>query len=182
MLQSSSFECVLRAWQDHEHAILQFLISRTANLEAAEDLLQEVFLKSIRYGNQFCSLDNPKAWLYRVAKTTLIDYARIAKATTELSDDIPAMLLEERPPVDELDTCIARNLPFLNEEARIVIELCDLQGLTLRAFAEQEHISLPAAKSRLLRARQRLREILIHNCQVHFDEQGRVCCHMPKKE
>jgi RNA polymerase sigma-70 factor (ECF subfamily) len=55
-----------------------------------------------------------------------------------------------------------------------------LQGHTVRAYAEANGLTLAAAKSRLLRARKRLRERLIENCQVRFDEAGQVCCHQPR--
>ena len=177
--RSPYFYCILRAWQAHERELLSFLRSRTGNKETSEDLLQEVFLKSVRHGSQFCQLDNARAWLFQVARTTLIDHGRLAKATQELPDDLAVNLAEERDAVDALDVCLARNLFFLNADDRKIIEYCDLQGVTVRVFSEQEKITLPAAKSRLLRARQRLREALIQNCQIKFDEQGHVCCHTP---
>lgn len=174
-----ALSCVLRAWQTHERELLYFLRSRTGNKEISEDLLQEVFLKSVRYGSQFCQLDNARSWLFKVARTTLIDHGRLAKTTLELPDDLAVDLAEERDAVDALDVCLARNLFFLNTEDRKIIEHCDLQGVTVRVFSEQEKITLSAAKSRLLRARQRLRDALIENCQIKFDEQGHVCCHTP---
>ncbi|MGC1518341.1 MAG: RNA polymerase subunit sigma-70, partial [Azonexus sp.] len=41
-------------------------------------------------------------------------------------------------------------------------------------------ISLPGAKSRIQRARKRLRNRLVKACQVTFDDQGEVCCFVPR--
>lgn len=171
------FDCVLGAWRRHESELMNFLAHRTGDRAAAEDLLQEVFLKAMRQGMGFCSLENPRAWLFQVARTTLIDHARLAKAFVELPDELAAPASDERAPVDELDACVARNLARLAADDRHVIEVCDLQGRTVRDFAAQQGLSLAAAKSRLLRARQRLREALISHCQVRFDASGNVCCH-----
>ena len=93
---------------------------------------------------------------------------------------MPSLDLESRLPVDELDGCVRRNLAEMPPDDRDVIERCDLEGLTVRSYAESAGLSLPAAKSRLLRARRRLREALIQNCQVRFDDSGHVCCHVPR--
>lgn len=177
---TTRFQCVVRAWDAHEHELLAFLLRRTSDQELAHDLLQDVFLKAMREGPGFCALDNPRAWLFQVARNALIDASRRAKPTVDLPDDLSTDAPPERAPVDELDSCIARNLPELEIDDRHILEACDLQGLTVRGFAEANDLTLPAAKSRLLRARKRLRDILVKNCQVQFDEGGHVCCHVPR--
>ena len=173
-------ECVLRAWQAHEKELLAFLRHRTRESHAAEDLLQDVFLKSIRQGSGFCSLDNPRAWLFRVARNALVDASRLARPVAELPGDvIDTSSSDERAPVEELDACLVRNLLKLDAIDRDIIQACDLDRLSVRAFADANTLSLAAAKSRLLRARRRLRGNLVHNCQVRFDETGKVCCHVP---
>ncbi|WP_407276700.1 sigma-70 family RNA polymerase sigma factor [Halothiobacillus sp. DCM-1] len=181
--RSQSFDCVVRAWEAQARELLAFLLARTQDRNTAEDLLQEVFFKAMRQGKGFCSVENPRAWLFQVARNALIDAARLTKPHAELSDDLAESLaaapVAERAPVEELDGCVARNLPALNAEDRHILECCDLQGQTVRAYAEVNQLTLAAAKSRLLRARKRLRDSLIQNCQVRFDESGQVCCHTP---
>ncbi len=176
----NTFECVLRAWEAHERELLGFLILRAPDHHAAEDLLQEVFLKAMRQGQGFCALENPRAWLFQVARNALIDAARLTKPQVELPEDLVASGSEEWAPVDELDACMARQLPALDPDDRHILEACDLQGHTVRAYAEAHGLTLAAAKSRLLRARKRLRERLIESCQIRFDEAGQVCCHRPR--
>ncbi|WP_227519841.1 sigma-70 family RNA polymerase sigma factor [Mangrovitalea sediminis] len=176
-----SFDCVLAAWSAHEREVLDFLAHRIGERATAEDLLQEVFLKAMRQGKGFCELDNPRAWLFQVARNAMTDHFRRSRPHTALPETLPAAAPEERAPVDELDVCVARNLVYLTEADRAVIEACDLQSLTVSAFAEREGLSLAAAKSRLLRARERLRASLVRHCQVRFDS-GTVCCHKPPPE
>lgn len=174
-----SFDCVLTAWSAHEGEVLDFLTHRIGDRATAEDLLQEVFLKAMRQGKGFCELDNPRAWLFQVARNAMADHFRRSHSHTELPETLPAATPDERAPVDELDACVARNLVHLTDADRAVIEACDLQLLTVSAFAEREGLSLAAAKSRLLRARERLRASLVRHCQVRFDASGTVCCHTP---
>jgi RNA polymerase sigma-70 factor (ECF subfamily) len=175
-----SFECVLRAWQNHESELLAYLTRRIGNKEIAEDLLHEVFLKSLRQGMVFCSLENPRAWLFKVARTTLIDHARLRKVYGQLSEDLAAPQAEARAPVDELDACLLRNLAEMAPDDRDIIDQCDLQGVKQKDYASANGLSLSAAKARLSRARYRLRAALTVNYQVRFDETGRVCCHVPR--
>lgn len=175
-----SFDCVLAAWQAHEREVRGFLLHRLADPHTADDLLQEVFLKSMRQGEHFCAIENPRAWLFQVARNALVDRARLQRPLVELPEQLAAPQ-EERAPVDALDACLRRNLSEMSDEDRDIIEQCDLRGVRQHAYAQAAGLSLPAAKARLLRARKRLREALTRNCQVRFDETGRVCCHVPRE-
>jgi RNA polymerase sigma-70 factor, ECF subfamily len=153
------------------------------NGHAAEDLLQDVFVKAMRQGQGFCSLDNPRAWLFQVARNAVIDRARVNKLHVPMDEaalDIPAPIPETIAPVDALAGCMARVLAELPPDDAAILRACDLEGRTQREFAELQGLSLPAAKSRLLRARQRLREQLSTACQVRFDDDGCVSGHVPR--
>lgn len=171
--------CVLDAWRRHERELLGFLRGRAAGRDEAEDVLQEVFARALLQGRTFCSLDNPRAWLFQVARNALADRARLAKPTVELPESL-AQPTEERPAVEALADCLPRTLSELPEDDREVITKCDVEGLRQRDFAALKGITLAAAKSRLLRARRRLRDHLVRHCRVSFDEAGRVCCHIPR--
>ncbi|WP_313089356.1 sigma-70 family RNA polymerase sigma factor [Pseudomonas sp.] len=173
--------CVLEAWRSQERALAGYLIRRSGDPSQVDDLLQEVFIKALREGSAFCQINNPRAWLFRVARNALIDAARTVKVHVELPEDLVADD-ESCAPVDKLDGCLARNLAELSMEDRQILEQCDLQGVKQQDFAVASGLTLPAAKARLRRARRRLRESITRNCQVRFDESGRVCCHVPREE
>lgn len=173
------FDCVLGAWRRYEGELRGFLRQRLDAPDLAEDLLQEVFLRALRQGQGFCRLEQSRAWLFQVARNALIDHARTTRPHAPLPETLVAPGEEERPPVDALDACLGRNLARLSAEDRAILEACDLRGQTVKAYAQHAGLSLAAAKSRLLRARQRLRDALVQHCQVQFDAQGRGCCHVP---
>ena len=176
---TSAFDCVLHAWSAHEAELKGFLLRQGADADSADDLLQEVFLKAMRQGRGFCVLDNPRAWLFQVARNAVVDAARARRPSAELHENIPAPTADVRAAVDELDACVGRNLQALDAADRDIVQACDLDGLTVRAYAERQGLGLAAAKSRLLRARQRLRAALVANCGVAFGADGQVCCHVP---
>lgn len=174
-----AFGCVLSAWQAHEGELLGFLRHQLGDPHRAEDLLQEVFLRALRAGQGFCTLQQPRAWLFQVARNALVDEARRQRPTTELSDELPAPPPPADSPLDELAGCIERNLPMMEPHDEDVLRRCDLEGWRLREYAERRQLTLAAAKARLRRARMRLRQALVERCGVRFDEQGTVCCAAP---
>lgn len=182
---TAGFACVAAAWQAHEGELRGYLRHRLADSDAAADVLQDVFLKAMRQGHGFCTLDNPRAWLFQVARNALVDRARTAHPYVPLTDELAETLpLNPEPmaPVDALADCLSRTLAELSADDAAVLRACDLEGQSQRAFAQAQGLSLPAVKSRLLRARQRLRERMSQVCQVHFEPDGRVASHVPRPE
>jgi RNA polymerase sigma-70 factor (ECF subfamily) len=171
--------CVLNAWHGHHAELGRYLLHRAAGTAAAEDLLQEVFVKAMRAGGDFCRLDNPRAWLFQVARNALADHFRLQKPSVPVSQDLPQEQFDV-PYIDQLTGCMERVLSELSEADREIIAQCDLAGTKLAAYAEAHALSLPAVKSRLQRARLRMRKRMIAECQIRFDEAGQVCCHDPR--
>lgn len=173
--------CVLNAWGQHESELRGFLVRRLNNQEVAEDLLQDTFVKAIAEGSRFCELDNPRAWLYRVARNILVDHLR---RKNRFIDDLPDHLPYEAPitaAVDDLSQCLPRALDALAGKDAEAITLCDLEGMNQADYAKLIGISVPGAKSRVQRARARLKQQLKTACQVRFDESGSVCCFTPRE-
>jgi RNA polymerase sigma-70 factor, ECF subfamily len=176
--------CIASAWHKHEGELHGYLRHRLADAAAADDVLQDVFVKALRQGRGFCALDNPRAWLFQVARNALVDRARTAHPHEPLPEELAESTLsvsDPLAPIAALADCVSRVLTDLPADDAAILRGCDLQGQTQVAFAKTAGLSLPAAKSRLQRARKRLRERLVQVCQVRFDEQCRVCCHMPRQ-
>jgi RNA polymerase sigma-70 factor (ECF subfamily) len=182
---AGDFACVAAAWSAHEAELRVYLRHQLTDDSDAEDLIQDVFVKAMRQGEGFCTLDSPRAWLFRVARNALIDRARLAKPQVPLDEgglEIESPLPETVAPVDALATCVERVLGDLPVGDAAILRACDLEGMTQRQYAERHGLSLPAAKSRLLRARQRMRDQMSTACQVRFDDDGTVSGHVPRPE
>ena len=174
--------CLNKAWLLHKTEIRGFLLQRTGDATDAEDLLQEIFLRALGQGERFCRLDNPRAWLFHVARNLLVDRLRLSKEQVPLPDDLCADPEPEQRPVDDLSQCLPRVLSELSPEDREAIQCCDLQGMTQKDYAAHLGLSLAAAKSRVQRARRRLQAHLVKACQVRFSANGAVCCFVPRPQ
>ena len=171
--------CLTTAWTAHEPELRGWLRRRLANPAEADDLLQDLFLKALRQGERFCSVHNARAWLFEVSRNQLADHLRVARHTVELPDDLPTRVVE-MDAVDTLTACLPRVLSELSAQDREAITLCDLQGMAQADFAAARGLSLSGAKSRVQRARQRLRAQMSQVCQVQLDEAGHVADFVPR--
>ncbi len=176
--------CIITAWGKHEAELRGYLTRQTSNPTQAEDILQETFLRAITEGSKFCSLENPRAWLFRVARNQMIDQSRSYAAKHQeslLAEELPQDI-DDIPAIKTLDICLLKALERLDDADREAIERCDLDGELQATFAKDKGLSLAGAKSRIQRARKRLKTELVDLCKVNFDESGNVCCYTSKDD
>jgi len=161
--QQPAETCVTRAWRVHQAEIEGDLRHR------------------LREGRRFCELREPRAWLFAVARNALADHLRLRHVAEPLPEELQAPQ-DQAEPVDTLADCLPVALAALDLDDRDVLSRCDLQGMTQKEYAKQHGLTLPAVKSRVLRARTRLRLLLVERCGVRFDAAtGRVCCRVPRQ-
>lgn len=173
--------CLMRAWHAHERELFAWLSDRLkGDKHLASDLLQDVFVKALRMGGQFCEITQARAWLFEVARNTLIDHWRRQRQTEVLDEALPEPEHDAPAAVDSLASCLPRVLAELSEADRDAITQCDLQGMSQEAYAHRLGITLAGAKSRVQRARRRLKSQLMTSCRITLDEHGAVCCFTPR--
>lgn len=168
----------MEAWQQNENQLILWLKAQTHDDSLAQDLLHEVFIRAMNQQQAFCDIANTKAWLFRVAGNLMIDQAR-KRTPLKLEDDIE----QEEPvdaAVDSLANCLPRVLNELPPQDSDLIRACDIHGMTQQQYATRHDLTLSAVKSRLLRARKKLRQQLTLSCQVKLDENNKVCCFTPR--
>jgi len=172
-------KCLMAAWERHEAELRGWLRHRLGNGVDADDVLQELFIKAMRQGERFCAIDNARAWLFEVARNTVADRLRLQRELVELPTDL-AEEVEETATVQSLVGCLPRVLSELSAEDREAITLCDLEGMPQDEYARRKGLTLPAAKSRIQRARKRLRKQMTLGCQVRLDATGSVSDFVPR--
>jgi RNA polymerase sigma-70 factor (ECF subfamily) len=161
----------MTAWNENQQALKNWLVKKTGDRDLAEDILQEVFIKALQHKERFCTLSDAKSWLFRVAQNSVIDVYRKSKLEIGCICNEAAQE-DEQTPIVNLQQCLTRVLGELDENDKEVIELCDMQGLSQVNYAHMKGVSLSATKSRIQRARKKLREQMILSCKVEFDQHG----------
>lgn len=169
-------------WEEFHPRIKQFILKRIPDEHNAEDILQEVFLKIHARIDTLRDEEKLQSWMYQIARNVIADYYRQHKATVALSE---ALLLPDEPVVD--DDVVKDLLPgvrtmvtSLPDEYRQALLLTEYEGLTQRELAERLGLSLSGAKSRVQRAREKLKAMLLDCCHFEFDRLGKIIDYQPR--
>ena len=163
-------------WKDYSSRLLAFIRSKVKDDAEAQDLLQEVFL---RVHTGLCcreAVTRLESWIYRVTRNLIVDRYRRRRPTAELPEDIPAAEDErmEDDPRARLAFSLRATIDQLPSPYREALIATEYEGLGQRELAEREGISLSGAKSRVQRARDKLRRLLLDCCHFELDRLGRV--------
>ncbi len=146
--------------------------------DAAADATQDAFVSAYRAIARFRG-GSFKAWLLRIVTNACYDQLRVKQRRP--TDSLDDMLVEpehdatlrddsESPEEfvlrQELGAAIQRGLSTLPPDQRITLVLSDIEGLSYDEIAAATHVSLGTVKSRLSRARSKLRDYLLHNGEL----------------
>ena len=170
----NAFEELVRRYDRNVFRIAQHI---TQNREDAEDVVQDAFLKAYQNLERFQEQSKFYTWLVRIAVNEALMRLRKRRTGTgrtvsidediETDDDsIPREIADWSPNPEqmynqaELKDILSRNIQGLPASFRTVFVLRDVEGLSTEETAEALQLSVPAVKSRLLRARLQLRERL----------------------
>lgn len=174
-------------WQAYSTRLGNFIHSRVQDDAEAEDILQEVFIRIHR--SLCCSdaWDKPDAWFYQITRNLIIDHYRKRRELVELSEELPAGAdLPDEDTAAELALSLREWIEELPEPYRQALLLTEYEGLSQQELADRMGISLSGAKSRVQRARGRLRDMLLNCCHFVLDRRGHVmeyyarcCCCAP---
>jgi RNA polymerase sigma-70 factor, ECF subfamily len=170
-------------YQAFDAPLRRFVRSRIRDEAAAEDVLQEVYLRIHTRIGTLRECRRLPGWIFQIARNAVIDHHRGRRPAEPLSDTLPS-------PADPGDDEVTRELALglgpmieaLPAEYREALALTLHQGLTQQQLAQRLGLSLSGAKSRVQRARGRLKDMLLECCHFEFDRQGRIvdfverCC------
>jgi len=161
--------------KQYERQIFRTAQHITQNREDAEDITQDVFFKAFTKLDQFQGNSKFSTWLVRIAVNESLMRLRKRKTSKTVSMDqdvetdegsIPRDFAEWRPNPEqnysqsELAEILRKTIAGLPPGFRTVFTLRDIENLSTEETAEALGLSVPAVKSRLLRARLQLRERL----------------------
>ncbi len=159
----------------YEGKIFRLALHITQNREDAEDVLQEAFLKAYEHLNQFQGQSKFYTWIVRIAVNQALMKLRKRKTdrsvsldeTIDTGEDTVAREIaawdenpEQQYSREEINEILSSAIDGLAPIYRAVFVLRDVDDLSTEETAEALELSIPAVKSRLLRARLQLRDKL----------------------
>lgn len=166
----AEFARLVEAYSTH---IYRLALRMLANPQEAEDVLQTTFLKAFQHLKDFEGRSSISTWLYRIAANEALMLLRRRRPELPLEDEpeegqLPrpfqfadwARLPEGELLSGEAKKILDRAIQNLPEKLRVVFLLRDMENLSIKETSEALNLSETAVKTRLLRARLRLREQL----------------------
>ena len=172
-----------KAWLLYRKKLLVFIRSKVATEQDAEDVLSDVFVKLAYAVSQQDMPENISAWLYRVTKNCIVDYYRARKTVhTEVDGNIPTLIEESDDMANliALSACMRPMINVLPDTYRQAVLLSEIEGKKHQEVARYLQISLSAAKSRVLRGRKKLHEMMLDCCRVEQNKAGAIVSYESK--
>lgn len=179
-----AFEKLVKRYDRNVFRIAQHI---TQNREDAEDVVQDAFLKAYQNLAQFQGQSKFYTWLVRIAVNEALMRLRRRRPERMVSldedvktdeDSMPREVADWAPNPEqlynqaELKDILGKTIQGLPPSFRMVFVLRDVEGLSTEETAEALNLSIPAVKSRLLRARLQLRERLTKYFKKKRDGDG----------
>ncbi len=164
-----------RLVEAYSGVIYRLALKMLNNPQDAEDILQETFIKAYQHLGNFDGRSSISTWLYRIATNEALMFLRRNKQFIISIDEPDETAEEEQEPLQIVDWCCLPEEELMSTESRkymdkavqalphnlrVAFLLRDIEGLSTQEAAEALNLSETALKTRLSRARLRLRELL----------------------
>jgi RNA polymerase sigma-70 factor (ECF subfamily) len=171
---------VARVLVDNHARFRAFLERRVGRRDVAEEILQDAFVKGLDHAGAVRDAESVTAWFYRLLRNALVDHLRrrgaeqraLEQAAREPAEDEPA---PDEAMMGEVCRCVTALVETLKPEYATALRRVDLEGTSVKAFAEEAGISANNAAVRLFRAREALRKQLERSCGT-CTEHGCMTC------
>ena len=152
----------------HQDLVFSLAYKLTGNREMANDVAQEAFIRAWKAIEKFRGDSTFSTWIYRITVNTAWTLRKKAKKHNTLNIDEtyePIVIDEKKDPElvainSDLSSVLINALDKIPIEQRIIVELKNIEGRSHKEIADYLDISVTAAKVRLHRAHQKLRQIL----------------------
>jgi RNA polymerase sigma-70 factor (ECF subfamily) len=169
---------------DQYHDRLKKFVTITVKNEwAADDIVQEVFVRAHSKIDTLKDHDKIGSWLFRIAYRQCMDYFRKeSRESQEEIVDFRGVKTSDYPTTErkleqhQMSVCVQNQMLLLPGNYRTVIWLFDVLGFTLKEIADILELSVENVKIRLHRARKKFKSILSQKCSFEKDERNVLVC------
>jgi len=177
-------------WRPFVEGLRGFIAHRVPD-DSAKDVLQETLIRLHESVPSLRDADRTESWVFTIAHRTIADFYREReRRPPQASIDRADGALEAAPPSEtkpltdyegahdvheEVLSWLRPMAQHLDEMYRRPLIMADFEGYTQQAVADDLGLSLSGAKSRVQRARAKLRTLLEECCEIEFGPEGRAC-------
>lgn len=158
----------VRALVENHRAFLAFLEKRVGSRALAEDILQEAFVRGMDKISALRDGESAVAWFYRMLRNAVVDHWRRNQSAARRLESFAAELEEAVTPPPEVAAvvcqCVATLADALKPEYAAALKRIEVDGVSVKAYADEVGISASNAAVRVFRARGALRKQVQRSC------------------
>jgi len=165
-----------KLWQVYEKELMAFVKSRVFDKSLAPDIMQEVAIKIYINKERLSTLDNSRAWLYRVTRNTIIDfYRKNDKAIPKELYSLELLTDSTEDDREEFSICFTRMMAnSLNKSDNEILQLSIIDQYSLKEIATQMNLTVEGAKTKLKRAKKKFSSAFFACCSLEKDVRGNI--------
>ena len=160
-------------WRDLHSELGRFIESKVADRNAAQDILQDVFVKVHLNINQLKDSTKLTSWIYQIARNTIADHFRNAGVEKQPVEHTLAEDESVEPLYASLSECIKSKISKLPKEEYRAIVLTYFENCSQKELAELLGMSYSGIKSRVQRTREKLKKSVLA-CDNVIAQDGKI--------
>lgn len=176
-------------YYEYQPRVHKFAISFVKDAWAADDITQDTFEKVQARLDQLKDPAKLPAWIFRIAYNRCQDHfrhvqkevknGRTLAGQIQVQDILP---LDKKLEVHQMSQCVQDKIRLLPESLHSVLMMYEVMGFRQKEIADILEISLGSVKTRLHRARRKLKDILEKECSFEKDERNVLVCEPVSRE
>jgi len=160
-------------WQEFHLELKGFIYSKIKDVEITNDILQDVSIKIIEKIHTLKDDKKLDKWVYQITRNAIMDHFRQSKSVDNIYID-----LDNDPDQTEmhvkLSCCVLPFIYQLSESDKEVLILTYNKKMNQKELAVHLGITYSGAKSRVQRAREKLKDIFEECCAIEYDTYGNI--------
>ena len=170
-------------YYEYQPRVRKFAVSFVKDQWVADDITQDTFEKVQGHHDQLKDPAKLSAWIFRIAYNLCQDHfrntqkelhnGRMLAGQVQLQDVLP---LDKKLELHQMNQCVQDKVRLLPENLKSVLIMYDVMGFRQKEIAEILAITPGNVKTRLHRARKKLKVILEKECRLEKDERNVLVC------
>jgi RNA polymerase sigma-70 factor (ECF subfamily) len=167
-------------WQTFSSALKKFIITKVSDNDTANDILQNVFLKIHENIHSLKDTSKLESWIYQICRNAINDYYR----TKQKKKTLEVIHLDENIDNDNYRNFASCLKPFilkLSKNDQDILSKISFENYSQKDYAEKHNLNYSTVKSRLQRARKKLKNLFINCCETKSDSYGNIISHKSAK-
>lgn len=167
-------KAIYNIWVDLHGELKKFIFHKVKDADITNDILQDVFIKIQLNIHTLTDCSKLTSWIYQITRNTVADHFRKNNPVVPIDRLEFALQESEEPLYQSLSNCIHLKINKLPQKYKQAILLTAFKNYSQLALANKLSLSHSGAKTRVQRAKEKLKGLIINCDNVETDDKGNI--------